>query len=89
MTRCKDCIHYDVCGYHIDEETDMTIAECGKLKNKADYVEVVRCKDCKHCWKYMGIDKMHYMKCTFDTEYDIPIHEMHFCGYGERKEGAK
>lgn len=31
-----------------DEETAMTIEECGKFKNKADYVEVVRCKECKH-----------------------------------------
>ena len=30
------------------EETDMTIAECGNFKNKADFVEVVRCEKCKH-----------------------------------------
>lgn len=44
---CKDCVHYEVCQYHIDEETDMTVTESGKFKNKADYVEVVRCKDCE------------------------------------------
>ena len=48
MATCKDCVHYDVCQYHIDEETDMTINECGKFKNKADFVEVVRCKDCAY-----------------------------------------
>ena len=37
---CKDCIHYYICNYHIDEETSMTIEECGKFKNKADVVEV-------------------------------------------------
>ena len=25
---CKDCIHYDVCQYHIDEETNMTMHLC-------------------------------------------------------------
>ena len=25
---CKDCLHYAVCGYHITEETNMTIHEC-------------------------------------------------------------
>ena len=40
MAKCKDCIHYDVCQYHIDEETEMTVTECGNFKNKADFVEV-------------------------------------------------
>lgn len=38
---CKDCVHYEVCGYHITEETDMTINECPhEFKNKADVEEV-------------------------------------------------
>ena len=38
---CKDCIHYEVCQYHIDEETTMTVAECSHgFKNKDDFVEV-------------------------------------------------
>lgn len=37
---CKDCVHYNVCGYHIDEETFMTTEECSHFKNKADFVEV-------------------------------------------------
>lgn len=28
MNTCKDCIHYEVCQYHIDEETAMTVNEC-------------------------------------------------------------
>lgn len=28
MNTCKDCIHYDVCRYHIDEETTMSVNEC-------------------------------------------------------------
>lgn len=29
--RCKNCFHYEVCNYHIDEETDMTVNECGRF----------------------------------------------------------
>lgn len=46
---CKDCIHYEVCNYHITEETPLTVDECSHgFKNKADFVEVVRCKKCKY-----------------------------------------
>ena len=45
---CKDCIHYKPCDYHIDEETLMTVEECEDFKNKADFVEVVRCEKCKY-----------------------------------------
>lgn len=40
MAMCKECVHYNVCGYHIDEETFMTTEECSHFKNKADFVEV-------------------------------------------------
>ena len=54
---CKDCIHFEVCdsGRHIGEyiEDDGVYSEgvendCASFKNKADYAEVVRCKDCIH-----------------------------------------
>ena len=38
---CRDCIHFDVCDYHITELTTMTVNECfPKFVNKADVVEV-------------------------------------------------
>lgn len=41
MASCKDdCIHYNVCNYHIDEETPFEITECNNFINKADVVEV-------------------------------------------------
>lgn len=45
---CKDCIHYNVCNYHIDEETPFEVTECNNFINKADFVEVVRCEKCKY-----------------------------------------
>ena len=47
MAECKECVHYSVCQYHIDEETEMTVEECSNFKNKANFVEVIRCKDCE------------------------------------------
>lgn len=39
--KCFNCIHYDVCGYHIDEETNMTVNECSRgFKHKDQYVEL-------------------------------------------------
>ena len=38
---CKNCIHYDICQYHIDEETDMTVNECShEFKHKEQYVKL-------------------------------------------------
>ena len=88
---CRDCIHYDVCDYHITELTTMTVEECShEFKNKADFAEVVRCKDCKHFYadKYNG--KVLRKECglrslgggigtvRLESEND-------FCSYGERK----
>ena len=41
MEKCKDCINYDVCQYHIDEETDMTVNECSHgFKDKYRFIEL-------------------------------------------------
>lgn len=41
MPTCKDCICYEACGYHIDEETTMTVNECGTgFKSKDQYVKL-------------------------------------------------
>ena len=38
---CKNCIHYDVCQYHIDEETTMTVNECAhEFIHKDQYVKL-------------------------------------------------
>lgn len=75
MTHCEKCIHYDVCR---DEYKDKL--RCSDFKNKANFAEAVRCKDCKHftagycCRDIKGRSQMHYMG------------EEAFCSYGERKD---
>ena len=72
---CRDCIYYDVCQYHITEETDMTVAECShSFKNKADFVEVVYCENCE---SYNG-----HRYCNYSA---MPVLDGDFCSYGKRK----
>ena len=40
MASCKDCLHYDVCQFHIDEETKMTVNECEHFKDRNRFVEL-------------------------------------------------
>jgi hypothetical protein len=56
---------------------------CKGFKNKADFVEVVRCKNCKYCTKAVSIENTYFCVVgtnAFDTELD------NFCSYGERKD---
>ena len=48
---------------------------------KADVVEVVRCKDCKH----FGTDTFNRTVCVRDFQI-ICVKDNDFCSYGERKE---
>ena len=40
VVRCKDCLHYEVCNYHICEETDMTVAECTHFADRSEWVHL-------------------------------------------------
>ena len=84
MATCKECIHYDVC-YHIEHygrhmETEES---CGGFKNKADFVEVVRCKDCKHGEKSPTFQ--YYPKLTWCNKCERTHDDNWFCADGERK----
>ena len=75
---CNKCLCVEVCeivgNYPVDE--------CDYFKNKTDFVEVVRCKDCKYCTKAVSIENTYFCVVgtnAFDTELD------NFCSYGERK----
>lgn len=53
---CKDCIHCDVCllckEINADKAVRMFDFDCPDFRGKADFVEVVRCKDCKRFLEY-------------------------------------
>ena len=52
---CKDCIHYDMCDFWVVEENINipceTVYNKNRFLDKSKFVEVVRCKDCKHWLK--------------------------------------
>ena len=80
MASCYDCIHCDVCSgigacsYHCSDVT-----KCKYFKNKEDFVEVVRCKNCH----YLNND---YWHCDFwsDENYILYPDSKHFCGNSRR-----
>lgn len=55
---CKDCVHVEMCHlercYQDDrfEHKYEIETHCEEFKNKADFVEVVRCKDCIHATEF-------------------------------------
>ena len=73
---CKDCIDFDVCMARGDIATkellDGAEIDCDFFKNKANFVEVVRCKDCK----YWNNGDCYRLELSLPTD---------FCSYGERK----
>lgn len=40
MATCKDCLHYEVCQFHIDEETKLTVNECEHFKDRSKFIEL-------------------------------------------------
>lgn len=76
---CYDCLHCEVCSgigscsYHCSD-----VSKCKHFRNKADFVEVVRCKDCIH-------SKESPMRIICQ-KYGRDVNEDGYCNYGERKE---
>lgn len=72
MRTCKDCVYYPACNYGM---------WCDLFKDKTNFVEVVKCKDCIHAVKS---DTDGYFICCSMTNPNYVSME-HFCSYGERK----
>ncbi len=80
---CRDCIYFKRCvvlgvelDMHHNKEADKN---CRHFKNKADFEEVVRCKECKHFKKENG------GYCSFGSGLAVANGDG-FCSYGERAE---
>ena len=89
---CRDCIHDGVC--HIQEmSTDLEMEEylkefgCEDFKNKADFVEVVRCEKCKyleHTSNHIPYCKRMDAYSDGDILYEVCYDD--FCSYGLKGE---
>lgn len=87
MANCSDCFNFGDCLQHegtkyygLDAACNNVEELCENFKNKADFAEVVRCKDCK--FKKLMSDGTTYA-CLKQQAYRKPTD---FCSYGERKE---
>jgi hypothetical protein len=84
---CKDCIHYEVCeDLRYGDISNCNVKDCGGFfKNKADFVEVIRCKDCKH-YDYGRCSKISYiMDGYYQGSFEVKK-PTDFCSYGERSD---
>lgn len=91
---CKDCIHYFACsanGGLFNEKDETKEMRCGHFKNKADFVEVVRCEKCKYFREYSDAHKRAveradgdcFLKLTHSCdEQFIACRYNDFCSYG-------
>lgn len=92
---CNDCSHYDVCGGYTPTDLDQDVFDycregradeipdienrCNNFKNKSDFVEVVRCKDC-------GMSReTEDERFLFCMQFADTVDCQAFCSYGERK----
>lgn len=53
-----------------------------------DFVEVIRCKDCKHCKIDNHWGELYCLKMS-DDEHTHWVDRCFFCGYGKRREERK
>lgn len=86
MCFCENCVHYEMCQWHEPMIPDNIITffphneDCSLFKNKADYVEVVRCKD---CGMSRETEDERYVFCM---QFADTVDCQAFCSYGERKD---
>lgn len=86
--KCNDCIYEKMCESRYERE------HCLSFKDKANFVEVVRCKDCVH-WHYEGYDPILERVCgTCQIEYSPTfdykeVSDNDYCSDGERSENGK
>lgn len=88
MSFCEKCASYDMCKFHQDMFADVFITffphneSCPFFKNKADFVEVVRCKNCSHGEKTTNFRTDCTTQCNLLNRVMI---DNDFCSYGKRK----
>ena len=81
---CETCIHSRVCKY-ADEST----ISCSQFQNKADFVNVVRCKDCKYCEHIRFRFEPDLYFCNNAASNKAVVKPNDYCSRGERKCGAE
>ena len=91
---CKDCVHENVCNKLCPKgllpyKSNKYPAEkfCLEFTSKSDYVEVVKCKDCKHWNERENECKNDYVVTDNEggASFSLNFYLDDFCSYGERR----
>lgn len=77
---CKECIHYVVCKIWCGEANIPMSTDCDFSKNKADFVKVVRCRDCNRA---RSLIFKGFYKCS---RHRACRKADDFCSYGKRRD---
>ena len=97
---CRDCIHFADClvigktRYYGKDAACNNVEElCKYFKNKDNFVEVVRCKDCKHAKldlmeKGLVVCRRPVLKNGQLLPFNWETKSNDFCSYGKRKEDS-
>ena len=87
---CKGCISYDACSEWSVKPIDTLLKSCCHFKSKSDFVEVVRCKDCKLSTESKSVSRYDLYCNNYDVRFCEKEQKIvcgtHFCSYGERKD---
>lgn len=93
---CKECIHFEACSKWTDFPKQCGEPTCRHFEQRADVVEVVRCKDCKYCESYYAEKRIDQVLTEKDLTYVCNRHgygirsslvlPTNFCNCGERRE---
>lgn len=77
---CENCIHFDIC----NEQADGNIVELMK-EPCFRFMELVRCKDCKHYEQVASVFFDDIMCCTRQGSMNVLKTENDFCSWGEKR----
>ena len=90
MATCKDCMHHNLCFENgtlfihftakgITDENVETNCPFKTFKNKADFVEVVRCPECIYC------ENMKCSELKDNSGHPLDVAIFDYCSQGVRK----
>ena len=85
MYDCEKCLHEEMCDQpsrHLWGTLNGE-KECSDFKDRNNYVEVVRCKDCVN---YCGFEHCKNGICDVDSVSKRAVYPNDFCSYGEKRE---
>ena len=92
MKTCGDCIHAELCEHNtgVPLFNPANEAYCRAFKDKDNFAEVIRCKDCKHSGLYEDgtvFCKLHSERGEHEERhgsYSVWMEPDDFCSYGEK-----